>query len=207
MGNKLNKEHQALYDKWLVRSYSWSQHSSYAYSQDQWFNSYILNIKGSSPAMEFGNEVGGKLASDPTYLPEVPRQSHMEYEIRTKLGKLELVGFLDSYHPKEKLMEEYKTSQNKGKWNKESVEDHGQLTYYCMLLYLSEKVKPEDVAIRLHYIPVAENASFELHVSGEIQTFPTKRTTKQVFELMVEIKNRRKNMEKYAMKRLFELQK
>lgn len=204
--SKLTKEHQALYDAWYTRSYSWSQHSSYAYSQEQWFDSYILNIRGSSPQMEFGNVVGGKLASEPTYLPAIPRQTHMEYEVRTKLGKLELVGFFDSYHPKKRIMEEYKTSSNENKWNKDSVEEHGQLTYYCMLLMLKEKVPPESVQITLHYIPVSMDSFFEMSVSGPVQHFPTKRTTKQVFSLMVEIKKRRKEMEKYAMKRLLEIQ-
>lgn len=204
--NILTPEHQALFDAWLDRDYSWSQHSSYAYSQDQWFNSYILNIRDSSPAMEFGNFVGGKLASDPRYLPQVPRQSHMEYEIRPKLGKLKLVGFLDSYDPWNKMMEEYKTSANENKWNTDSTHAHGQLTYYCMLLMLKDKIKPEDVKIRLHYIPVATDSFFEMYVCGEPQTFITTRTTKQVYHLMVEIKKRRAEMEKYAMKRLLALQ-
>jgi hypothetical protein len=147
-------------------------------------------------------------------LSAVPRQVHMEYEVRTKLGTIELVGFFDSYNcgdkkccvPNERRLEEYKTSSNPNKWNQQSVHEHGQLTYYAMLMYLRDKVTPESISMRLHYIPVGEEQDFSMRVTGKHQTFETKRTMKEVFKLMVEIKTRRKQMEAYAKQRLSELE-
>jgi hypothetical protein len=198
---------------WLARPYSWSQHNSFAYDREQWFQGYILGERGmASSAMLYGNVVGESIATD-TPLSGVPRQVHMEYEVKTKLGNIDLIGFFDSYScgsgrccpANEKRLEEYKTSQNVTKWNKKSVDEHGQLTYYAMLMYLRDKVKPEDIHMRLHWIPTAEQADFTVAVSGKHQTFPTMRTMKDVFSLMVEIKKRRKEMKAYAEKRLAEL--
>lgn len=205
------KEIEKLIAAWKKRPYSWSQHSSFDYDKDQWFLSYVLGVKGDpSPAMLFGNVVGQSLATNKP-MADVPRQPHMEYEIKVKLDDFSVLGYFDSYNcgrcdicSDMKQLEEYKTSGNTNKWNQKSVDTHGQLTYYCMLLYLRDKVKPEDVAIRLHYIPVEEDASFEMAVVGKPQSFNTKRTMTDVLRLMVEIKKRRKEMERYARKRLEE---
>lgn len=195
---------------WQARPYSWSQHSSFDWDHEQWFQSYVLGIRGqASAAMSFGNVLGESIDTD-SPLAAVPRQTHMEYEVKTKLGNIDLIGFFDSYSCgsgrccplNEKRLEEYKTSQNVNKWNKKSVDEHGQLTYYAMLLYLAQKVKPEDIHMRLHWIPTSEQADFTVAVSGKHQTFPTMRTMKEVFALMVEIKKRRKEMQKYAEQRL-----
>lgn len=198
----MKKKQKEMMKKWSMRPYSWSQHNSWDWSKTQWFDTYILNERGdASHAMIFGNVVGASIDTDAP-LSAVPRQSHMEYEVRAKLGDIELLGFFDSYDPVSKKMEEYKTSSNDTKWTQDAVEKHGQLTYYCMLLYLRDKVDPEDVSIRLHYIPVGENQSFYMEVIGKHVTYETRRTKKDVFEMMVEITKRRKLMEIYAKERI-----
>lgn len=198
---------------WKSRPYSWSQHSSFAYDKEQWFQGYVLGERGTaSAAMLYGNVVGESINTD-NPLANVPRQVHMEYEVRAKLGNIDLVGYFDSYScgeskccpPVEKRLEEYKTSTNPTRWTQKTVDEHGQLTFYAMLLYLAQKVKPEDIHMRLHWIPTAEQQDFTIAVSGKHKTFPTMRTMKEVFSLMVEIKKRRKEMEAYARKRLAEL--
>lgn len=198
---------------WKARPYSWSQHSSFDWDKEQWFSSYVLGIRGEgSAAMAYGNVVGESIATDKP-LSGVPRQVHMEYEVRAKLGDIDLIGFFDSYScgearccpPVEKRLEEYKTSTNVTKWNQKSVDEHGQLTFYAMLMYLRDKVRPEDIHMRLHWIPTAEQQDFSIAVSGKHKTFPTMRTMKEVFSLMVAIKKRRKEMEAYARKRLAEM--
>ncbi len=189
---------------WKARPYSWSAHNSFAWNKDQWFSSYILGERGeASAAMLYGNIVGESIGTDKP-LSNVPRQSHMEYKVETKLGNIPLIGFFDSYDPEKKLLEEYKTSANDKRWTKETVNAHGQLTYYAMLLYLAEGVKPEELTIRLHWIPVKEGSDFSLATLDCFFTFPTKRTTKDVFRMMVEIKKRRAEMEAFAIERLQE---
>lgn len=196
--------HADLLKAWQKRAYSWSQHSSFDYDKDQWFNSYILGSRGeASPAMEFGKLVGESFGTD-TPMASVTRYSHMEYAIKTRLGNIPLIGFLDSYDPINKRLREYKTSSNASRWTQDTVDDHGQLTFYCLLLYLAEKVRPEDVTIHLEYIPVRETMDFSMEVSRDTvpSVFETKRTTRDVLQFAVEIKKRRNAMEEYALERL-----
>lgn len=188
---------------WRKRPYSWSQHSSFDYDKDQWFNSYILGARGdATPAMEFGKLVGDSFGTD-TPMAAVTRYSHMEYAVKTRLGKIPLIGFIDSYDPVNKYLREYKTSSNAARWTQKSVDGHGQLTFYCLLLYLAEKVRPEDVTIHLEYIPVRETMDFSMEVAREIvpSVFSTKRTTRDVLQFAVEIKKKRGVMEAYAIKK------
>lgn len=196
-------EHEFI-KRWKKRPYSWSQHSSWAWSPEQWFMGYIIEAKReASGAMEFGNVVGRSIAEGKP-LVQVPTQSHFEYEVFVKLNKIPLIGFFDSYDPVRKMLEEYKTSSNPNKWDQESVDGHGQLTFYAMLLYLRDRIKPEQIDMQLTYIPVGEGQDFSMSVTGKPKTFKTKRTMKQVMDLMVEIQKRRREMEKYAVEMLEE---
>jgi len=146
---ELNKKE--LIKKWKARPYSWSQHSQYRdYSPEDWYQSYVLGIKKpSNRRMDFGSAVGKRIESDPTYIPQLPR-GHMEYGINVKMGKIELTGFMDSYKVEERHIHEFKTSSPSG-WDQDKVDDHDQLTMYCLLLMLKENIKPEDVKITLHH--------------------------------------------------------
>jgi hypothetical protein len=70
------------------------------------------------------------------------------------------------------------------------------------------KIRPEDVRIKLYYIPVNETQDFGMEITrgAKVKMFPTVRSTKQIFQFMVEIKQRRKLMEAYAKQRLDELE-
>lgn len=187
--------------KWKKRPYSWSQHSAFRdYDKEEWYQSYALGIKKpSNKRMEFGSLVGKRIESDPTYIPQLPR-GEMEYGINVKMGKIELVGYMDSYEPEIQTISEFKTSSKDG-WSQEKVDKHNQLDFYCLLLMLKENIKPEEVKINLYHLVVEESGDFTIKFASPftINTFRTKRTTKDILMFGAEIVKQRKEMELYIL--------
>lgn len=185
------------------RPRSWSAISSFEYDKEQWYRKYVLGIKEApSKEMEFGKVMGERLASDPTFMTNVPRGTHYEYEdpggLCAKLGKIPLIGFIDSYTP-HTIGDEYKTG--KKPWDQKRVDEHGQLTMYSLLLLLKHKVKPEDILWRLTWLATQDNGDFSISfIPGmKPQIFETRRTMTQVLEFASRIKKTEVAMLEYAM--------
>lgn len=194
---ELNKKD--LIKKWKARPYSWSQHSQFRdYSHEEWYQSYVLGIKKpSNKRMDFGSAVGKRIESDPNYIPQLPR-GVMEYGVEVKMGKIDLVGFFDSYNEGEIIIDEFKTSSPTG-WSQDKVDEHDQLTMYCLLLMLKQNIKPEQVRIRLHHLHTEEGGDFTIKFASPftIDTYETKRDTKRTLMFGAEIIKQRKEMEQY----------
>ena len=181
---------------------SWSAISSFGYNKEQWYRSYVLGIKDPpSKEMEFGSYIGKRLETEPDFMPEVERCiTGMEYKLHVTFGDIELIGFCDSFDINNFILYEFKTSSNKNKWTQESVDSHGQIDMYLLMLYIKHNIRPEEVKeINLFYIPVKENGGFEMEVdaSMQIQRFKTKRTTKDIIKFGVLINQTIKEMEAY----------
>ena len=185
--------------KFLARPYSWSNHSAFRdYDKELWYAKYILGEKTpENKRMTFGKLVGTRIETDPTYIPQLPR-GIMEYGVEVMMDDIALVGYMDAYDPETKTINEYKTSSPAG-WSQEKVDEHGQLTLYCLLLLLKEDIKPEDVTIQLHHLHTEESGDFSIKFATPftIDTYTTKRTTKQCLMFGAEIIKLRKEMEEY----------
>lgn len=194
---ELNKKE--LIKKWKARPYSWSQHSQFRdYSPEEWYQSYVLGIrKPSNKRMDFGSAVGKRIESNPNYIPQLPR-GIMEYGVEVKMGKIDLVGYFDSYNEEEIIIDEFKTSSPAG-WSQEKVDSHDQLTMYCLLLMLKHNIKPEQVRIRLHHLHTEESGDFSIKFASpfRIDTYETKRDTRRVLMFGAEIIKQRKEMLDY----------
>lgn len=187
--------------KWKKRPMSWSQISSWGYDKKQWFDKYILDkSEPANAAMLFGNVVGQSFETDTPMVPDIPRQEHMEYELNINMNNIPLIGFIDSWGPKSLILEEYKTSQNANRWDQKSVNEHDQLTMYALMLLLQDNVTPDKIEMRLHYIPVRENGSFEMELVDPqlFHTYSTTRTMNRCLEFGTYIQELRKTMELYA---------
>lgn len=183
------------------RPVSWSCLSSWEWNKNEWYEKYVLNVvQAPTPAMIFGNVVGESFCTDEPMVPDIVTYSHMEYELRPKLGDINLVGFVDSYCPKDKLLREYKTSKNANRWSQKSVDEHGQLTMYALLLYLQDKVKPEELTIHLDHIPTVEGGDFQIEIADPvtINTFETKRTLTDILKFGDYITKTHKEMLEYT---------
>ena len=181
------------------RPLSWSQLSSFRYRPSAWYARYVLGEESpTSKEMLFGKEIGERLASDPTYLPEVPRLPIFEHELKFEFNGLSMIGYIDAWCPETKRLYEYKTSRNKKAWTQQTVNDHGQLRMYAMGLYLTEKIKPEDIYFSLYWIPThIVEGEVALVEPVEISSFKTKITTADILRFGQEILDTRKAMMDY----------
>ncbi len=201
----------------LFPKVSWSSLSKFGYpghmmyaNREEWFEKYVLGIRSTkiTPYMTFGTEVGEKLVADKKFLPEVPRFPIFEQELHGVIGSVELVGHLDGFGLEKKLLGEYKTSSNPKTWTQKTVDEHDQILFYCLLIWLNYKIRPEDLTITLTYIPckLVSKSDKKLQtiydkkvvLTGEkAKTFKTKRTMRQVLAFANTIKNAHAEMREY----------
>ncbi len=180
---------------------SWSSYQAFTeYNKEEWYQKYVLGNRGHvNSAMQAGIEIGERLATSPKYLPEVPRPEIYEYTIKVKFGKINLRGHIDGWSPSSKTLVEYKTTQNKKRWDDKSVLKHGQIDFYCLLLFLKENIRPEELTISLVSIPVEMGGDFKVKRSKEkIQIIPTKRTMIDILNFGVKLKQTFKEMQEYV---------
>ena len=204
MQTKEEKEERLA--KWKARDLSWSQISSFEYDPEQWYRSYWLGQKDPpSPEMLFGSKIGKQLEKDPDFLPMIPRESVMEYKFEAEFNGLKLIGYADSFCDDVLRLREYKSGVKA--WDQKRVDNHGQVTMYCFMKYLKDKVKPEEIFCSLHWMPTRriENGDFTVaidfvpNIEENIQHFETKRTMRDVLEFGTRIKKVIKEMEKFGM--------
>jgi hypothetical protein len=184
------------------RPLSWSAISSWNYSKEDWAKKYIDGeAPKSSKEMDWGKKIGKLLETDPAYLPQVPRHSKMEHKFSVNLSGIPLVGYADSFCDKShKKLLEFKTG--KKVWDQKRADEHGQITMYCLMNYITSKIKPEDMDIALVWLPTQDNGDFSISfvepIEDHIKIFKTKRTMTDIVKFASEIKRIYKEMELYC---------
>lgn len=191
-----------IYEFLRNRPLSYSAISSFEWNPRQWYESYILGERQTSPELTFGSYVDKRIQQDKKFLPDLPRYPLMQFKMKAMFKDIPLVGIpdgLDIESPR-KLLSDYKTGKKKNPWNKKRADETGQLTFYLFLLWLTRKLKPEDFDCFIHWIPTQmnEDKTVSLVEPVEIKTFKTKRTMKQLLEFGSHIIETVKQMEKYA---------
>lgn len=184
------------------RPLSWSSLSSFEWSPEQWYERYILAKKEEpSEEMKFGKLVGERLASDPLFMPHIPRLGTYEYELKCKLGKIPLTGFMDDFKAPNK-MSEFKTGVKP--WDQSRADSHGQIDMYLLMHYLINKVKPEDMSVNIYWMPTEKTGDFKIKFVDEndVRVFKTKRTMRQILEFGARINATVKTMELYVNSRI-----
>jgi hypothetical protein len=201
----------------IKRPLSWSALSSFEYNKEQWFETYILGKKQSSPEMTFGSIVDKKIQNDPKFLPKLPRYPVMQYEMRAVFNGIPLIGFPDGLslnNPDVKNLKKYKVFDKEGfklsdyktgvkKWDQKRADETGQLTFYLFLLYIIHKFKPKDFICGIHWLPTSkvEGGDFSVKVdliSDEHISIVTKRTMQDLLEMGSRINKVTKEMESYV---------
>ena len=180
------------------RPLSWSAKSSFDWSPEQWYDRYILaKVEEPTEEMKFGKLVGERLASDPSFMPHIPRLGTYEYELRCTLGKIPLIGFMDDFKAP-RNMSEFKTGVKL--WDQPRADSHGQIDMYLLQHYLINKVKPEDMKVNIYWMPTEKTGDFKIRFVDEkdVKVFPTHRTMRQILEFGVRINQTVKAMELYA---------
>ena len=184
------------------RPLSWSAISSFHYDPEQWYRKYVLREEDlPSQEMIFGKIIGSKLENDPTFLPQIPRHSKMEHGWTVVYKGIKLTGFADSFCTKtNKKLLEFKTG--KKAWDQKRVDEHGQLTMYCLMNFITNKIKPEEMEIQLVWMPTKETGDFKISfvepIEKNIKIFTTKRTTLDMLKFIQYILDTTQQMEDYC---------
>ncbi len=188
----------------LKRPLSWSAISCFEYNKDDWYRKYVLGEKDkTSKEMEYGKMIGEKLAFDSKFLPQVPRLPIFEHRLLVKFGKIPMVGYIDSLSLDHKTLYEFKTGKNE--WTQARADKHQQLDCYLFMLYLIERIVPEQVKCLLHWLPTQEtlesmkdnDSKISFIEPFKVHSFETKRTLKDILLFGARIKKVWKEMQEY----------
>ena len=191
-------------NRFKIRPLSYSQLSSFEYDKEQWYDNYILGIKPEpNAAMLLGNKVGDSIGTPHSLVPDLVPPGVKEFELRANLGNIFIVGYCDHYCADTRVLHENKTTSNTKKWNQKSVDEHGQLTMYALMLFLQHKVPPKDVRMFLNYIPVELGNDHILRLPEKpvFYQFETKRSNLQIAEYANYIKEMVAKMDEYIKER------
>lgn len=202
---------KTIYNK--NRPLSWSAISSFEWNPKQWHSKYVLKeLPEITPELYFGSMIDKKIQDDPTYLPKLVRYPILQHEMRCEFNGIPLLGFADTFRPayfsKRKgfktgpnsmnpAIRDYKTGRKE--WTQKRADDTGQITMYLLMLWMMDKIKPEDVECYIDWLPThIEDGKIAFIQEGDIRTFKTKRTMQQVLAFAQRIKDRWVEMEEYA---------
>ena len=102
--------------------------------------------------------------------------------METKVDKINLLGYFDSFDPDELDLYEYKTgkSYTQGKANK-----LGQLDFYTLMIWLKYNKLPK--SIKLIWVET-ETTNDIVTFTGKIKTFEVKKTMEDVINIIARIK-------------------
>lgn len=191
---------------------SWSMYSTfidttYGDGKKKWYDTFVLGKKQSSPELTFGKAVADSMDTATPLIPftrlNVKKNgTHKEYEFDTMLEHIPLVGSVDSSSKDKLTHHEFKTGVKP--WDNKRVEQHGQLLFYSLCLYLQDKIKPEKLTWFLEWCPTVktESSTFEVKIEPKqpVQIHRFKRsqvTMKDILKLAVDIKRVHKEMVEY----------
>jgi hypothetical protein len=138
------------------RALSHSQLSSWEYSKEEWYKSYILGER-SAPSAEMiaGSIIGDAIGTPDNPIPDLNPPGVKEFELHANWEGINMIGYCDHYCPDMRILHENKTSPNKRRWTQRKVDEHNQLTMYALMLNLRDGIEPEDIEMYLNFIPVA----------------------------------------------------
>lgn len=199
MKKKTKNKKDSRITKFLARPLSWSSISQFRYNKQVWYDRYINDNKGRvTGPIVFGKNVGERLASEQSFLPEVPRLKEYEHELRVTIGGIHCVGFIDNFDLENRAFSEFKTGKN---WTQKKAQEHGQIDMYCAMIYLKYGIKPEELTISLIWLPTEEKQDFRTDFVKDMKPviFPIKKTMRDVILFMGEIKNIHKEMQEYIL--------
>lgn len=186
----------------IKKPLSWSQISAFEYNPEQWYKRYILGEKDEgSSALLFGKKIGEQLASDPLFMPEVPRLPVFEYKLQAKISDIELIGYVDAVDIVTGELIEYKSGK---KWDKKKAETHGQIDLYATMLYIMHDIRPEDLDIKLIWLATEENGDFQTSFIKDMKPviFPIKKSMIDIVNMIMRVKRVYKEMESYQQSHL-----
>ena len=188
-------------DRFKYRPLSYSQLSSWEWDKEQWYDNYILgNRQPATPAMVAGNKYGDMLGRANSPVEELKDIGICEYKLTGNIDDIYMIGYVDGWMENELILHENKTSDNPKRWSQKKVDEHKQIDMYLLLLFLQEKIKPEDVTCYLNFIQLDRGGDMIYRLSDPLvwHQFPTKRTSVDLLRYAHYVKDTVADMEKYV---------
>ena len=165
--------------------FSWSQLNLWEKDPNIYYEIYVLGLevpftkwmkKGKDLAEYL--EKGGDVDDDIKCVADfIPQYKEKEYEIKVEMEGIKLLGYLDSFDPKELNIYEYKTGK---KYTQGMANKLGQLDFYALLVYLKYKKLPK--SIKLIWIETETNDDV-VKFTGKIKTFEVKKTKQDIIKI------------------------
>ena len=175
---------------------SWSALSTLESSEKGYKKIYMQGFKLHNAGMALGSKVAEAMESDEEtgdlmedfVISQIPKFEKREMELRTEIEvggvKIPLLGKMDSAREDLTGIKEVKTGVTS--WGQKKVDNFGQLTFYCTMIYSMTGRIPED--IELIYAP-SERYEGMMRLTGEVRRFKTKRTLADVMKMKIRMKN------------------
>lgn len=184
---------------WEKRPFHWSQISSWEYDPEQWYNTYYLGIPQTlNKELAFGKMVDDRIQDDPDFIPELERYPIQQHSMSVMYNGIKLNGTADHFDRKGRRLKDDKTG--KKVWDQKRADETGQLTMYLLLLYISEKIKPEEMTCYIDWLPTVDRGDFTIQFRDNPPkpiTFKTTRTMKDLLAFGAKINQIRKEMKAY----------
>ena len=158
----------------LPRGYiSWSQMSLFLRSPAEYKRIYIDGGDGfKSDYMDFGREFAEALDGNKSdrqdieimkeILPAYPKR---EFKIEADFNGIKLLGILDGWNPRKRIIGEYKTGK---KWTQSTVNKHDQLLFYALCVWLKYRKVPK---VKLHWVETSRDDYGNLMLTGMFKNF------------------------------------
>ncbi len=181
------------------RPLSWSGISSFQWNKKQWYDKYVRKILPEiTPELEFGSMVDKKFQDNKKFLPKLVRYPVMQHEMRVEWDGIPLLGYSDQYDPSIPAIRDLKTGRKP--WDAKRARDTGQLTMYLFMLWLMDKsIKPEKFELYIDWAPThIEDGKVAFVKEGDIRTFKTSRTMRDILLFGSLIKETWAEMEEYC---------
>lgn len=149
----------------------------------QFMSKYLLLGKRMADTLEFGFDPEHDATFEGIVL-SLPPYPEREFEIKEELDGITLLGRMDGFDEGVLDVGEYKSGK---KWTQKLVDNHGQLTFYALLVWLKYKKLPSK--IKLHWAQTKDTEDGGLELTGYTQTFETVRTMADIILFTKRIKD------------------
>lgn len=171
---------------------SWSQLLVYERSPKEYIQIYLYGKKFENEATRLGSKLADALedlekdsGNEALEFLKIimPTKGVPEFEIEADLEGIPLFGKLDRFHEESMSLREVKSGK---KWTQKMVDELGQITFYCLLIWLKYRKFPNEIV--LDWVPTTRGKKGELVFTCEPVSFATTRTMKDLVVMAGRIK-------------------
>lgn len=187
---------------------SWFDEFGKDHGHKKWAEHYLLGKKVilddlSEARMAYGTAIHERIATDPAFLPSVPRYDSFEDTINVSYGSIPLTGKVDTLRVDLTAFADYKTTQSKTYWTQAAANKHIQFLFYFLLLYLKYDIQPSEVTCKVVVIHIDEEQTGDFKTirklsNRDCEIFTVKHSMLDIINFLILLKDTHKSMCDFA---------